>query len=192
MNKLVIIITIIICTLGCSNKNNADILIYNAKIYTVDNKFSIAEAMVINNKKIIAIGKLDSIQKKFNCTQKIDVKGKTIFPGLIDAHTHFLGYGLQLNTVNLLGTKSWNEVIEKVQNFCKEKSIKKDEWITGRGWDQNDWEDKNFPNNLKLNHLWPDNPILLTRIDGHAAIANTKAQSIAGMLANQQIVGGYY
>ncbi len=189
INKIAVSI-IIICTIACTNKNNADIIIYNANIYTVDSNFSVVEAIVINNKKIIATGKSDSLLKIYNCKQTIDAKGKTILPGLIDAHAHFLGYGLQLNTVNLIGTKSWDEVIERVQTFYKEKSIKKGEWITGRGWDQNDWANKNFPNNIKLNKLFGDNPILLTRIDGHAAIANDLAQSKANILPNQQIIGG--
>ncbi len=190
MNKLkLLIVLFIVFIASCTNKN-ADTIIFNAKIYTVDSILSTAEAMVIKNKKIIAIGNTKDILEKYNATEKIDAKGKIIYPGFIDAHCHFLGYGLQLQTVNLVNTKSWDEVINKVTEFVKNKNIKPGDWITGRGWDQNDWSINNFPNNEKLNALYPNNPILLTRIDGHAAIANKIALQLAKVEVNQQLVGG--
>jgi predicted amidohydrolase YtcJ len=178
-----------IITFSCNNKNNVDTIIYNAKIYTVDSNFTIVQAMAIKNEKIVAIGTSDSILKTFNCKNIIDAKAKSIFPGFIDAHTHFLNYGLQLNTVNLMGTTSWDNVLNKVAEFSKDlKDTTK--WITGRGWDQNDWADKNFPNYDELNSTYPNNPILLARVDGHAAIANKKALALAGIQPNQKIDGG--
>jgi predicted amidohydrolase YtcJ len=113
-----------------------------------------------------------------------------MYPGFIDAHTHFLSYGLQLKTVDLTGTKSWDEVIKKVEIFIKENTIKEGQWVTGRGWDQNDWAEKAFPNNEKLSSLFATNPVLLARIDGHASIANDAALQLAKVQPNQQLIGG--
>jgi predicted amidohydrolase YtcJ len=182
-------LTLCIFIISCATKNNVDTIIYNAKIYTVDSNFTIVEAMAIKQEKIVATGTSDSILKTFNCKKIIDAKGKSIYPGFIDAHTHFLNYGLQLNTVNLMGTTSWENVLVKVAEFSK-NVMDTTKWITGRGWDQNDWDNKNFPTNDKLNATYPNNPILLSRVDGHAAIANAKALALAGIQPNQKIDGG--
>jgi predicted amidohydrolase YtcJ len=186
--KLILFPFILLLLISCNKKNTADTIIYNATIYTVDSSFSVAQAMVIKNKKIIAIGKKDSLLEAYECKNKIDAQGKFIFPGFIDAHAHFLAYGLQLNTVNLMGTTSWDEVLKKTTNFSKNADSTK--WIIGRGWDQNDWSNKNFPTNEKLNALYPNTPVLLARVDGHAAIANDKALALAKVSPNQKVEGG--
>lgn len=104
-------------------------------------------------------------------------------PGLIDAHAHFLSYGLGLQNANLVATKSWDEVVEKIKTFAAEN---KEGWIVGNGWDQNDWEVKTFPANEKLYKLFPDRPVVLSRIDGHASIANNKALKLANIKAGDQ------
>ncbi|HJY22396.1 MAG TPA: amidohydrolase family protein, partial [Hanamia sp.] len=109
-------------------------LVFNATVYTVDSNFSKAEAVAVDKGKIIEVGTTESLQKKYAPKENVDAKGKYIFPGLIDAHAHFLQYGLSLNTANLIGTKSWDEVIEKVKTFAAEN---KEGWIQGNGWDQN-------------------------------------------------------
>ena len=106
----------------------------------------------------------------------IDESGKFIYPGFIDAHAHFTGYAGNLLRVNLVDTKSWDEVVEKTKSFA---TIHPSGWLAGRGWDQNDWEKKEFPSNKLLNESFPDRPVLLTRIDGHAAIANKKALGVS-------------
>ncbi len=179
---------IILLVTSCNKKPTADTIIYNATIYTVDSNFSVAQAMVIKNKKIIAIGKKDSLLERYDCKSKIDAEGKFIFPGFIDAHAHFLAYGLQLSTVNLMGTTSWDDVLKKTTDFVKDADSTK--WIIGRGWDQNDWSNKNFPTNEKLNALYPNTPVLLTRIDGHAAIVNNKALALAKLTPNKKVEGG--
>lgn len=173
--------------LSCSQKHKADLLIYNATIYTVDSAFSMAEAMVIKDGKILAIGKTTDLEKKYEPKEKTDAEGKFIYPGFIDAHAHFASYGLGLQTADLVGTKSWEEIIEKLKTFSAEN---KDGWLIGRGWDQNDWTAKDFPTNQKLNELFPDRPVLLTRIDGHAAIANQKALNLAGIKVGDTLTGG--
>ncbi len=165
----------------------ADLLVFNATIYTVDSSFSVAEAMVITDGKIIATGKMAELDSAYEVKEKLDAGGKFIYPGFIDAHAHFAGYGNSLQRVNLTGTTSWEEVIEKTKAF---DSSNKDGWLLGRGWDQNDWKDKEFPTNEKLNELFPDRPVLLTRVDGHAAIANQKALDLAGVKAGDTLTGG--
>jgi predicted amidohydrolase YtcJ len=173
--------------ISCSSKTKVDLLIYNATIYTVDSSFSTADAMVIKDGKIVEVGKTADLQNKYEAKEKMDANGKFIYPGFIDAHAHFVGYGNSLQRVSLMGTNSWDEVIEKTKQFAAENP---NGWLLGRGWDQNDWTEKEFPTNDKLNELFPDRPVLLTRVDGHAAIANQHALELAGVKAGDKIPGG--
>ncbi len=179
---------------GFSQKQNADLLIYNATIYTVDASFSTAEAMAVKDGKIVAVGKTTDLEKKFEAKEKLDARGKFIYPGFIDAHAHFVGYALGLQKADLVGTNSWKEIIEKLKTYAAENlpagQAGKEGWIIGRGWDQNDWLVKEFPDNTELNYLFPDRPVLLTRIDGHAAIVNQKALGLAGVKAGMKLTGG--
>jgi len=172
---------------SCSQKTKVDLLVYNATIYTVDSLFSVAEAMAVKNGKIIEVGKTADLQNKYNAKEKLDAQRKFIYPGFIDAHAHFVGYGTSLQKVDLVDTKNWDEVIERTKQFADKNP---DGWLLGRGWDQNDWAVKDFPDNKKLNELFPDRPVLLTRIDGHAAVANQKALDIAGIRPGDKIQGG--
>jgi predicted amidohydrolase YtcJ len=172
---------------SCTPKKKADLLVYNATIYTVDSAFSTTEALVIKNGKIEAVGKLAELENQYEFKEKIDGGGKFIYPGFIDAHAHFAGYGAGLQTANLVGTTSWNEIIEKLKTFASEN---KEGWLIGRGWDQNDWNIKEFPGNEQLNTLFPDRPVILTRIDGHAAVANQKALEAAGIEPGYTMTGG--
>src|SRR5205085_10310235 len=136
--------------LSCNAKKKADLLVYNATIYTVDSSFSIAEAMAIQDGKIIAVGKTADLEKEYEAKEKLDAGGKFIYPGFIDAHAHFVGYGNSLQRVNLMGTTSWDECIEKVKTFA---AANPEGWIMGRGWDQNDWVTKDFHTTQQLNEL---------------------------------------
>ena len=173
---------------SCKFRQKADLIIHHAKIYTVDEKLSIAEAMAIRDGKIIAIGKNDDILKQYESDSITDAKGKPVFPGFNDAHAHFVGYGSSLQRVNLVDTKSWDDVLAKCSEFAK--TLPAGAWLTGRGWDQNDWTAKQFPTNEQLNQLFPDRPVLITRIDGHAAIANQKALELAGVKPGDKLTGG--
>jgi predicted amidohydrolase YtcJ len=173
---------------SCQSKKKADLLVYNATIYTIDASFSTAEAILIKDGKILASGKAADFEKEYTIKEKLDALGKFIYPGFIDAHAHFVGYAQGLQTVNLFGTKSWEEVLRQVSNGGK--GIEKGKWIIGRGWDQNDWENKNFPTHEGLTQRFPNNPVILTRVDGHAAIVNQKAIEIAGIKAGDKINGG--
>jgi predicted amidohydrolase YtcJ len=168
-------------------QKTADIIITNAKIYTVNQNFDVAESMVISDGKILAIGENKEILKKFKSKNIQNLQGKTVFPGFIDAHCHFTGYALDGWKCELWGTKSWEEIIQKMTDYSKTAPK---EWLYGRSWDQNDWAIKEFPNKEKLDQLFPDRPVYLKRIDGHAAIANQKALDIAGISTNTKIEGG--
>jgi predicted amidohydrolase YtcJ len=187
MKKPLLFVSVLVALVSCSQKEKADLLVYNATLYTVDSSFSVAEAIAVRDGKIIETGKSADLQNKYEATEKIDAQGNFIYPGFIDAHAHFVGYGNSLQRVNLVGTESWDEVIERTKKFAAENP---DGWVLGRGWDQNDWDVKQFPGNEKLNELFPDRPVLLTRIDGHGAIANKKALELAGVKPGDRLTGG--
>ena len=171
---------------SCNSKKEADLIIHNALVYTVDEQFSTVEAFAVKGGKIIELGTSEDILEKYQGL-KVDAEGKTIFPGFIDGHAHFYGYGKGLQDADFVGTKSWEEILEKLKVFSTENP---DGWIIGRGWDQNDWSVQEFPDNQKLNELFPNRPVILTRVDGHAAIANSFALNLAGLKPGQKIVGG--
>jgi predicted amidohydrolase YtcJ len=173
---------------ACKQKEyNADLLVKNALVYTVDSTFSTANAFVVSGGKILAVGNIDTLEKQYMARQVIDAGGKTVYPGFIDAHAHFYEYGLGLQEVNLVNTKSWDAILDSVSNYARHRT---DGWIIGRGWDQNIWANKAFPNKARLDSLFPVRPVILSRIDGHAAIANQAALNIAGIKPGQKITGG--
>lgn len=187
MIKYTGLIILLLFFVSCSQKQKADLLVHNATIYTVDSSFSITEAIAIKDGKIIETGKSTDLLNKYDAKEKLDAAGKIIYPGFIDAHAHFFAYGLGLQTADLVGTTSWDDILQKLKTFATEN---KEGWLIGRGWDQNDWDKKDFPSNEKLNELFPDRPVLLSRIDGHAAIANSKALDIAGIKSGDKLPGG--
>ena len=170
-----------------SCKQKVDLIVYNAKVYTVDSSFSTAEALAVKGGKIEAVGSSSELLEKYDATERLDAGGKTIYPGFIDAHAHFFRYGLGLQTADLVDTKSWDEILGRLQTFAQDNS---EGWIVGRGWDQNDWAVKEYPDKSRLDSLFPNRPVLLTRIDGHAAIANQQALDAAGIRAGQTLTGG--
>ncbi|WP_343531744.1 amidohydrolase [Pedobacter sp.] len=188
MRKLTTLIFAVIALFLVSCKNQkADLVVYNARIYTVNEGFEVVEAMAIKDGKILALGKSEDIKAQYPAKEMLDGQGKAIYPGFIDAHAHFFGYAQSLNNANLTEAKSWEEVLTRLQEFA---STHPEGWLTGRGWDQNDWPEKQFPTKDKLDELFPDRPVLLTRIDGHAAIANQKALEAAGITKAYELTGG--
>lgn len=189
--KRVTLLFVSIITYSCepNKEDQVDLVIHNAKIYTVNDAFDISEAMAIKDGKIVAIGPENEILNKYQFVAKdiINAGKKIIYPGFIDAHCHFVGYSQNLKQVNLVGTKSFKEVIDRVKEFSEKNDT---EWIIGRGWDQNDWDVKEFPTRFEIDKLFPNKPVFLTRIDGHAALANEAAFKIAKITPNTKIDGG--
>lgn len=173
---------------SCGGPKKVDTIVVNGVIYTVDSSFSTAQAMAIKDGLIVATGTDAEILAAYTATEKIDAKGQAVYPGFIDAHAHFVGYGKSLFQVDLFGTTSWEEAVERVKVFAS--AHPELAWIEGRGWDQNKWPGKKYPTNALLNTLFPNTPVVLQRVDGHAAIANQKAFDIAGVKPGQTIVGG--
>ncbi|CAM1345530.1 amidohydrolase [Tenacibaculum amylolyticum] len=171
------------------SKEQVDLIVTNATIYTVNNNFSKAESFAVSNGKFVAVGNSEDILKKYSSDNTIDAKNSPIYPGLIDGHCHFYGLGLQQQKVDLVGTKSYDAVLKKLVKFQKEKNS---EFITGRGWDQNDWEVKKFPTKAKLDSLFPTTPVAIRRVDGHAMLVNQKALDISGITIDSKVEGGEF
>lgn len=186
--RLVIsLLVITITVLSCNYQHmEADLIIHNAKIYTLDENNSMAEAMAIKDGRIAAVGPEREILNKYRAPKKIDAEKQPVYPGFVDAHCHFIWYGQFLNEVDLTGTQSLDEIIGKLRNAAPNRGA----WITGRGWDHNNWPEKSFPNRNLLDSLFPDTPVYLVRIDGHAAWVNSKALEIAQIDGNEEITGG--
>jgi predicted amidohydrolase YtcJ len=173
--------------ISCNQEQQvADLIITNANIYTVNEKAPKAQSFAVKDNLIIGIGTSKEINEQFQSKNTLDVDGKTILPGLIDAHCHFRNLAFFMQTVDLSGTTSFEEVIERVVAFQKDKNA---EFIIGRGWDQNDWAIKEYPTKKELDALYPKIPVALTRIDGHALLVNQAALDLAG-INNKTVVSG--
>ena len=186
MKKLTSLFCMMILFSNCKQQQ-VDLIISNANIYTVDKNFSKASAFAIKNGKFLDIGSTHEITTKYSALNNVDAGGKTILPGLIDAHCHFYRMGLQQQKVSLEGTKSYDEVLEKLIEFQKEKNTR---FISGRGWDQNDWELKEFPTKEKLDKLFPTIPVAVRRVDGHALLVNQAAIDLSGINKETEVSGG--
>jgi len=189
MTKWIPVAVILLALSSGARKTAADLVVTGATVYTIDSAFSVTTSFAVKDGKIIATGTSEDISKNFSAKQTIDATGQFIYPGFIDAHAHFIGYGLGLETVNLVGTESWEDILQHLDEAVKGRDIATG-WIIGRGWDQNDWTTKEFPSKEKLDERFPNTPVLLTRIDGHAAIANQKALDLAGVKAGMTLTGG--
>ena len=157
--------SLILMLLSCESKQEVDLIVTNAKVYTVDDSFKVVSSFAVNNGKFIAVGSDDTILSSYDSKSIINANNQSIYPGFIDAHCHFYGLGLNQSVVDLVGTESFDEVIQRVVDFYKGKDVSV---IRGRGWDQNDWELKKFPTKDRLDELFPDTPVALERVDGHA------------------------
>ncbi|MEP0265647.1 amidohydrolase [Dokdonia sp.] len=188
MKKIAILSLFAILFYACESKEAVDILVINANVYTVNDAFAKAESFAIVDDKFVAIGTSEEMMAKYTASEVIDASGKTILPGLIDAHCHFFGLGQNLQVVNLVGTTSYDAVLERVSAFAKANPTTT--FLRGRGWDQNDWEVQEFPTKEKLDALFPDVPVALERVDGHAYLVNQKALDLAGITATTEVTGG--
>jgi predicted amidohydrolase YtcJ len=172
---------------SCYKGIEVDLVIHNGKVHTMNDKNLIVEAMAIKDGKIIEIGPNQQILNKYDSEKIIDAQGKDIYPGLTDAHGHILSYLNQKLSVDLVGCKSYNELISKVEKY---QTLKKRKIIVGRGWDQSLWGTKDLPSNKELNEVFPTIPVCLYRIDGHAALVNDAMLNLAGISSSTKIEGG--
>lgn len=189
-NKYLLIILLIMSaiTFSCHTKRQkVDLVIYNAHIYTVDSTFSVKDCIAINSEMFIDVGTKSDMFDKYDPVETLDLKGKYVYPGFIDAHCHLYGYAVSNLEADLRGTTSFDEVLQIISSFHTKNNST---WIKGRGWDQNDWAVKEFPNKKKLDSLFPENPVLLIRIDGHAALTNSAALKIACVTKDTKVDGG--
>ena len=187
MKKLIFSLLAGVVLVSCSHKETVDSIVFNANIYTVDADFGKAEAMAIQNGKILAIGKEDYILANYQTDKQYNLEGKTVVPGLIDAHAHFYRMGSMEQKARFEGTKSYEEVLDRLVAFQEKNQLS---FITGRGWDQNDWDLKEFPNKEKLDALFPNTPVAITRVDGHALLVNQAALDLAKLDNSSYFAGG--
>jgi predicted amidohydrolase YtcJ len=158
----------------------ADLIVTNARVYTVDDARPLVEAFAVTGGKVVFTGsKAEANVFKGPATKVVDAGGRTVIPGMVDAHGHFAGLAQTLRSVDLTGTKSLAEVVQRVA--AKAKTLPKGSWVIGRGWDQNAWGDTRFPTHESLSAAVPEHPVLLTRVDGHANFANALAMQLAGV-----------
>jgi predicted amidohydrolase YtcJ len=157
-----------------------DLILHNARIYTMVADRPTAEAIAMRGDRITRVGtNADVLALGGSTTRVVDVSGATIIPGLQDAHGHFTGLGASMQSIDLRGTTTYEQVVGLVRN--RAAAARAGEWIVGRGWDQNDWPDKQWPTNELLSAASPNNPVYLTRVDGHAGLANRRAMDLAGV-----------
>jgi predicted amidohydrolase YtcJ len=160
----------------------ADLIIHRAVIYTVDPRHPKAEAMAIRGDSIAAVGTEGAVMAlRGSSSRVIDAGGRTIVPGLQDSHGHFIGLGVALQQIDLRDTRSYDAIVERVR--ARAGTAKPGDWILGRSWDQNLWPDTHWPTHGALDRAAPDNPVYLTRVDGHAALVNQRALDLAGLSA---------
>lgn len=178
---------ILLSMLSCS-KTHVDLIVYNANVYIVDNQFSKAEAFAVKDGKFEAIGSNKNILRHYTAYQTLDAQGQSIYPGFIDGHCHFVGYGeTKARYADLNGCKSFDEVLERLDRHNEDNAS---EWLLGRGWDQNLWEVKDFPENTKLHKHFPNKKVLLTRVDGHAVLVSDNVLKTLGFNEKSEVDGG--
>lgn len=207
MNTRIFVFILLVISLSSCHFGNdkVDVIVHNAVIYTMDENNTIEDALAIKDGIIVAIGPEREIMNQYDAPIVIDGQKRPIYPGFIDGHCHFLAYGLMMFDADLTGTNSFAEVLDRVKKY---ESTRMSEWIIGRGWDQNDWKEAMklanpdlaaipeeelevpFPDKTILDSLYPNTPVYLTRIDGHAVLVNQKALDLANINASTTVQGG--
>ncbi|MES2588362.1 MAG: amidohydrolase [Bacteroidota bacterium] len=185
MKKIYLFLFSVFLFSSCMKGKKVDLIVHNAKIHTIDGNYSIEEAMAIKDGKIVELGPERQILNKYRCDETIDANGKEIYPGFTDSHGHLLSLIDQRLNLDLTGTKSFEEVLFKLEKYASKRKF-----IVGRGWDQASWTNTQFPTNKKLNELYPNTPILLIRVDGHAALVNDCLMKKAHLSKDSKIEGG--
>lgn len=189
MKRLLLLLsTVCVLFVGCSSRKKAQLLVTNARVYTADSLFSTADAFVVDDGKFLAVGSAKALADQYDADSTADLGGQAVYPGFYDPHAHFLGLGQVLDQADLVGADSYDEVIDRLKTFYQ--SHPEVLWLTGRGWDQNDWPEKVFPTKEKLDQAFPNVPVALMRVDGHALLVNSKALRLAQVTAGSKLPGG--
>ena len=178
-NSLLIIGLLLLSHPGLVAQGTCDMIYFNGIIHTMDDDNTIATAMAVTRGKIVAIGPDKLITRKYHSRQLVDLKQQQVFPGFIDAHAHLFGIGEQALLLPLKQAGSRTRILEMIAQSVK--STPSGSWIRGRGWDQNTWVQKIFPNKSELDSISTLHPMFLVRVDGHAAWVNSAALAIAGI-----------
>jgi predicted amidohydrolase YtcJ len=187
MKFILYLSSLLLIVSACYKGKSVDLVIHNAKVHTLVDNSEIAEAIAINDGKIVEIGPERQILNKYSAEEQIDAEGKDIYPGFTDAHGHILSYAKQLLSADLVGSRSMDEILVRLEKYQSKNNRK---FIIGRGWDQSLWGTTEFPTNEQLNKLFPTTPVCLIRIDGHALLANDALLKLAGISSETTINGG--
>lgn len=187
MRSIIALGSLLLVLTSCFKGKSVDLIVHNANIHTMNEKGDVMEAMAIKDGKIVEVGPERQILNKYSAEEEIDAAGKDVYPGFTDCHGHILSYAKQMLSTDLVGSKSLEEMMIRVEKYQQKFNRK---IIIGRGWDQSLWASKEFPDNEKLNKLFPKTPVCLTRIDGHALLANDAMLSLAGINSESKIEGG--
>jgi predicted amidohydrolase YtcJ len=171
---------------SCMKGIHVDLVVHNAQIHCLDDQNTISQAMAIKDGKIIEVGPERQILNKYSADEFVDAAGKEIYPGFTDAHGHILLYVKQKLSLDLLDCKSLSELVTRTEKY-QQKGQKK--FIVGRGWDQSLWGVDSMPDNTLLNKAFPNIPVCLYRVDGHAALVNDCLLNLAG-ISPTNVVGG--
>lgn len=174
---------------GCGFRSTpADLVLHNGLVLTLDEANTEAKAIAVRDGRIVEVGAERAILNKYSAAREVDLRGAVVVPGLMDAHAHFVGYAKGLANADLVGTASEEEVLAQMQAHAARVE---QGWVIGRGWDQNDWAVAQFPDRAAgLDAIFPDRPVLLERVDGHAVWANRVALDLAGFTPETDIFGG--
>jgi predicted amidohydrolase YtcJ len=160
----------------------ADLILTNGRIYTVDDSHPVVTALAVRGTRVAFVGDTrGALTLRGPQTRVVDLAGRTVIPGMVDAHGHVSGLGEALANADLVGSTSVDEVVARV--VAKAQGRPAGQWISGRGWDQNRWGDTRFPTHEKLSAAFPNNPVILGRVDGHAIFVNKKAMELANVTA---------
>jgi predicted amidohydrolase YtcJ len=180
--RLKAVVSVLLCfSGGCQSRpaaERASLIVHNAQVYTVHAAQPSAQAVAVRGDRIVLVGTSEAaLELRGPETRLIDARGATLIPGLQDSHGHFTGLGASLQVLRLRGTTSYEQIVEMVR--ARAATARPGEWIQGRSWDQNDWPVKDWPTHQKLTEAAPNNPVYLTRVDGHAALVNKAALDAA-------------
>ena len=203
-SMLFVLAIAIVLNFSCAKSESemASMIIYGGPIYTVDTNQPSVEAVAIKDNKILFVGSLEEAETyRDNETSMLDLEGKTMTPGLIEGHGHFMGMGYNVLNLDLMSTTSYQDIIDAVAK--RVETAQPGEWIVGRGWHQSKWDSippdmvNGFQTHYRLSEVSPDNPVYLRHASGHAGFANARAMEIAGLMnlskegiKNYEIEGG--